>query len=96
MKTPGRLLALRNAKLTLRKWYCKIASITKRLESLTLEKGIALESEVQGEIQSMTVRENSKMEALPNSDFRRIFGNSRYANISLYGTNKRKFKTQFL
>ena len=73
MKTPERLLALRNAKLTLKKWDRKITSITKRLESLTSEKGIALESEVQGEIQSVIVRENSEMEDLPNSDFRRIF-----------------------
>ena len=73
MKTPERLLALRNAKLTLKKRDRKITSITIRLESLTSEKGIALESEVQGEIQSVIVRENSEMEALPNSDFRRIF-----------------------
>ena len=84
MKTPERLLALRNAKLTLRKRDRKITSITKRLESLTLEKGITLESEVQGEIQSVIVRENSEMEALPILTTGGFFGNSRYANISLY------------
>ena len=56
MKTPERLLALR---MTLRKRNHKITFITKRLEPLTSQKGIAIESEVQGKIQSVIVRENS-------------------------------------
>ena len=73
MKTPEKLSALRNARLTLRKRDRKIAHIKKQLESLTLERGVAVESEVQVEIQGVIDRENSEMESLPRSDFRRIF-----------------------
>ena len=73
MKTPDRLSALRNARLTLRKRDRKIAYIKKRLESLTLERGVAVESDVQAEIQGVIARERVEMESLPNSDFRRIF-----------------------
>ena len=72
-KTPERLLALCNARLALRKRDRKIASIKKQLESLTSEKGIALESKVQGEIHSVIVWENAETESLPNSNFKRIF-----------------------
>jgi hypothetical protein len=73
MKTPERLSALRNARLTLRKRDRRIAYIKRKLDSLTLERGVAVESDVQLEIQGVIERESLQMESLGNSDFRRIF-----------------------
>jgi hypothetical protein len=73
MKTPERLSALRNARLTLRKRDRRIAYIKRQLESLTLERGVTVESDVQLEIQGVIERESLQMESVGNSDFRRIF-----------------------
>ena len=71
MNTPDRLSALRNARDTIRKRDRKIAKIKVQLESLTSKRGIAVESDVQEEIDQVIQRETSVMEPLP--DFRRIF-----------------------
>lgn len=73
MKTPERLSSLRNARQTLQNCDRKIARIKKQLESSTSESGVALENDVQEEIKGVIERESSKMESLPDSDFRRIF-----------------------
>ena len=73
MKTPERLSALRRARQTLRNLDRKVARIKKRLESLTSEGGVAVEEEVQDEIEAVIERQTSVMESLPGSDFRRIF-----------------------
>ena len=51
MKTPDRLAALKNARKTLRMRDQKIARMRKKLEVLTSEKGIEVDSEVQEEIE---------------------------------------------
>ena len=73
MKTPDRLSALRNARDTIRKRNRKIAMIKVRLESLTSQRGIAVESDIQEEIDQVIHRETPAMESLPASDFKRIF-----------------------
>ena len=73
MKTLERLLALRNARQTLRNRDRKIARVKKRLDSLTSERGVALESHVHDEIEQVIERESSEMGSLPDSDFRKIF-----------------------
>lgn len=73
MKTPERLSALRKARLTLRNRDRRIARIRKRLESLTSQSGVSVESHVQEEIQHVIEKEQSGMESLPKSDFQRIF-----------------------
>ena len=73
MKTPERLTSLRHARETLRKRDRKITQIRKQLESLTLQGGVAVASNVQEEIVEGIERGNVEVESLPASDFRRIF-----------------------
>lgn len=73
MKTPERLSALRNARQTLRNRDRKVARVKKQLESLTSQRGVAVESHVNEEIKQVIERESLEMESLPESDFRRIF-----------------------
>ena len=73
MKTPEKIAVLRKARETLRKRDRKIAHMKRRLELLTQDRGIAVETDVQNEIQEVIQRENSEIESLPDSDFRKIF-----------------------
>ncbi len=76
MNTPERLSALRVAKQTLRIRDQKITRMKKRLESITLVKGIqvdSLDSDVSEEIEKVVEDRSLEMNTLPKSDFRRIF-----------------------
>lgn len=73
MKTPDRLAALKNARKTLRMRDQKIARMRKKLEVLTSEKGIEVDSEVQEEIEYVIQEKRSYIESLPVNDFRRVF-----------------------
>jgi hypothetical protein len=96
MKTPERLSALRNARLTLRKRDRRIAYIKRKLDSLTLERGVAVESDVQLEIQGVIERESLQMESLGNSDFRRIFWEQQVAALKVKGPKGMHWHPLFL
>ena len=70
MTTPQRLSALRIAKQPLCMRDQKITQMKQRLESV---KGIEVDSEVSEEIEMVVKERSSEMEALPKSDFRRVF-----------------------
>ena len=72
MKTPDRLAALKNARKTLRMRDQKIARMRKKLEVLTSEKGIEVDSEVQEEIEYVIQEKRSYIESLPVNDLRRV------------------------
>ena len=73
MKTPERLTALKVAKQTLRIRDQRIARMKKKLDLLTSQKGVAVDIEVQKEIEETISNKKSEIEALPTSDFRRVF-----------------------
>ena len=72
MNTPERL-SLRAAKKTLCMRDQKIARMKLRLESLTSEKGVEVDQDVQEEITEVIRDKNEEMQSLPISDFRRVF-----------------------
>ena len=73
MKTPDRIAALRKARKTLKLRDQKIARMRNKLEELTSEKGIEVDSDVQDELESVIKEKRSYIESLPVTDFRRIF-----------------------
>ncbi len=73
MRTPERLTALKVAKHTLRIRDQKITSMKKKLDSLTSQKGVAVDNYVQKELEDVICDKKSEIESLPISDFRRIF-----------------------
>ena len=73
MNTPQRLSALRTARRTLRVRDQKIARMKQWLESVMLAKGVEVDPEASEEIEKV-IKENSfEIDALPKSDFRRVF-----------------------
>lgn len=72
MKTPERLNALRNAKQTLQIRDQKITRMKQRLQSVTSVKGVEVDLDMAKKITEV-IEDNSKMEELPKSDFKRIF-----------------------
>lgn len=81
MKTPDRLAALKNARKTLRMRDQKIARMRKKLEVLTSEKGIEVDSEVQEEIEYVIQEKRSYIESLPVNDFRRVFWEQQVSSL---------------
>ena len=69
MKTPDRVAALCKARTTLRNRDRRIARMKKKLDAMTTNNGVQVESEVQEEIEN----HRPEIEALPGSDFRRVF-----------------------
>ncbi len=75
MKTPERLLALRAARQTIRIRDQKIARIKNRLKSITASKGVAIGPELSDELETIIEETSPEIEALPTTDFRRVFWN---------------------
>ena len=73
MKTPDRVAALCKARTTLRNRDRRIARMKKKLDAMTTNNGVQVESEVQEEIESVIENHRPEIEALPGSDFRRVF-----------------------
>ena len=73
LKTPERLSALRTAKQTLRVRDQKIARMKQELESMSLVKGVEVDSDVNEEITKVIKEKSAEMAALPKSDFMRVF-----------------------
>ena len=73
MKTPERLNTLKNAKKILRLRDQKIARLKKKLDSLTSQVGVAVDDEVQKEIEGVISNQKSLIEELLASDFKRVF-----------------------
>ena len=83
MNTPERLSALRTAKQTLRMRDQKISRMKQRLESLTTKKSVEVDSEVSQEIEDVIKEKSSEIEALPKSDFRRVFWDQQVHMLNL-------------
>ena len=73
MKTPERLTALCKAKETLRMRDQRLARMKKQLETVSLEKGITVDTQLQEEIEGVISERNSEIQSLPSSDFMKIF-----------------------
>ena len=73
MKTPKRLIALHSARQSLRLKDQKLTRMKNQLKSITSEKGVAVEAHVQEEMDHVIAERSSEMEALPETDFRRVF-----------------------
>ena len=73
MKTPERSTALKVAKQMLRIRDQRITRMKKKLDLLTSQKSVAVDDEVQKEIEEVISNRKSEIEALPASDFRRVF-----------------------
>ena len=68
MKTPDRV-----ARTTLRNRDRRIARMKKKLDAMTTNNGVQVESEVQEEIESVIENRRPEIEALPGSDFSHVF-----------------------
>ena len=73
MKTPEKLSALRVARQTLRMRDQKIARMKQKLELMTSAKSVEVDSVLNDEIEEVIKERSPEMEALPTSDFRRVF-----------------------
>ena len=73
MKSPGRLSALRKARQTLRNRDRRLAWMKKKLEQLTSEGGVQVDDEVVEEMTEVIDKHSDEVNALPGSDFRRVF-----------------------
>ena len=73
MKTPERMSALRKARQTLRNRDLRLARMKKKLDAFTSEVGVELEDQTQKEIEVVVSSHASQIEALPMSDFQRVF-----------------------
>ena len=73
MKTPERMSALRKARQTLRNRDLRLARMKKKLDAFTSEVGVELEDQTQKEIEVVVSSHASQIEALPMSDFLRVF-----------------------
>ena len=73
MKTPDRSFIIKNARKTLRRRDQKILQLKERLDSLTLQSGVELNSEQQEEIDNGIEIGNAEVTSLPSTDFKRIF-----------------------
>lgn len=84
MNTPQRLSALRTARRTLRVRDQKIARMKQWLESVMLAKGVEVDPEASEEIEKV-IKENSfEIDALPKSDFRRVFWDQQVRKSSCF------------
>lgn len=73
MKTPERSSSIQKARKTLRRRDQRIAQLKKQLDSITLQSGVEVNSEVQQEIAEGIKLGNAEMASLPLTDFKRIF-----------------------
>ena len=75
LKTPERNAALHRARELLRNRDRKIARMEVKLEQLTRERGIEVDSDVQKEMEEAIQQNGKHIESLPLSDFQRVFWN---------------------
>ena len=73
MKSADRILALRNARRLIQNRDRKLARMKRRLDALTTDGGVELESDVVDEISAVIKGHHPEIESLAMSDFRRIF-----------------------
>ena len=83
MKTPDRLSALRKARQTLRNRDRRLARLKNRLEKLTTERGVEMDDDVVEEMTEVIDEHSSEIDALPGSDFRRIFWDQQVRAINI-------------
>jgi hypothetical protein len=96
MTTPDRLSSLCNAKRTIRIRDQKIARIKKRIESVTSDAGIQLESDAFDEVEGVISEKCSEIEALPVSDFRRVFWEQQVAALKVKGKTAMRWHPLFI
>ena len=75
MKDSERIATLRNARKVIRNCNKRIARMKKNLEHLTSKNGVEVGSELERDISAIIDSNNSAVNCLPLTDFRRIFWN---------------------
>ena len=75
MKNSDRISALRNARRVIQNRDRKLARMKRRLNALTTEGGVVLESDMVDEMSAVIQNHHPEIESLSMSDFRRIFWN---------------------